>query len=112
MHDPSDLDLAIRGSDGKVQLWLRAQPGASRSRVVGMHGERLKIALQAPPVDGKANDELIRYLADLLEVPRSRLELVSGTASRDKRVDIAAPRAVVVSALLRAMTGSLNLHRA
>ncbi len=110
MQAPADLDIAVRGKDGAVQLWLRVQPGASRSRMVGMHGERLKVALQAPPVDGKANDELIRYLAEMLDLPRARLQLASGASSRDKRVDVAAPRAVVLAALQRTLADCLNLR--
>lgn len=110
MEAPFNLEIAVRGKDGAVQLWLRVQPGASRSRLVGMHGERLKVALQAPPVDGKANDELIRYLAEILDLPRARLELASGASSRDKRVDVAAAKAMVIAALQRNLAASLNLR--
>lgn len=98
-----DWYSAVRGGDERgvtaVQLWLRAQPGAAKSRLVGLHGERLKVALQAPPVDGKANDELLRLLAELFGVPRARLQLAAGQASRDKRVDVALPRPQVLAAL-------------
>ena len=98
-----DWQVAVRGGDERgaqpVQLWLRAQPGASKTRLVGLHGERLKVALQAPPVDGKANDELIRWLAEALHLPRAKLVLAAGQASRDKRVDVNLPRPQVLALL-------------
>jgi uncharacterized protein (TIGR00251 family) len=59
--------------------------------LAGTHGERLKIKVTAPPVDGKANDHLIRYLAGLFEVPCSRIDLLAGHSSRSKRVRIRQP---------------------
>lgn len=71
-----------------VTLRLHIQPGAKKTEVVGMHGEALKIRLAAPPVDGKANACLLAFLADQLGVARSAVSLVSGEASRAKRVRI------------------------
>jgi uncharacterized protein (TIGR00251 family) len=76
-------------SDGKgVILLLHIQPGAKKNEVVGRHGEALKIRLAAPPVDGKANEALIAYLAAKLGVGRTAVELVSGQTARAKRVRI------------------------
>jgi uncharacterized protein len=72
-----------------VRLRVHVQPRASRSEVVGLHGDALKIRLAAPPVDGAANEELIAFLAKQLKVPKSRIELVAGAASRAKTVAIA-----------------------
>ncbi len=69
-----------------VTLLLHCQPGAKVSRVVGEHGERLKISLHAPAVDNKANEVLIAWLSDRLSVPRKQIELLSGHTSRQKRV--------------------------
>ncbi len=69
-----------------VTLLLHCQPGAKVSRVVGEHGERLKISLNAPAVDNKANEVLIAWLSDRLSVPRKQIELLSGHTSRQKRV--------------------------
>jgi uncharacterized protein len=74
---------------GELVLALHAQPGARRTAVSGPYGERLKVALHAPPVDGKANDELLRYLAAELDLRRNQVRLLAGTASRDKSVAIA-----------------------
>ncbi len=69
-----------------VTLLLHCQPGAKVSRVVGEHGERLKISLHAPAVDNKANEVLITWLSDRLSVPRKQIELLSGHTNRQKRV--------------------------
>jgi len=75
-------------------LEIHLQPGARRSTVVGTHGGRLKIALRAPPIDGRANDELIGFLAERLQLPRAALQLVAGVASRTKRVAVACDAAL------------------
>ncbi|HEX8961721.1 MAG TPA: DUF167 domain-containing protein [Rhodocyclaceae bacterium] len=85
---PSDLPW-LRADGGGVILTLHIQPGAKRTESAGLHGEALKIRLAAPPVDGKANDALIAFLAKTLGVPKSNVELVSGQTSRAKRVRIA-----------------------
>ncbi len=64
------------------------QPRSSRTAVVGTHGDAIKIKLQAPPVDGAANDELIRFVAKALGVPRTSVRIVSGLTSRRKRLTI------------------------
>lgn len=66
-------------------LAVHAQPGARRAAVVGEHGGRLKIALTAPPLEGRANAALIKFLAERLGVPRATIELVAGETSREKR---------------------------
>ncbi len=71
-----------------VTLSIRIQPRASRNEIVQREGGGLKIRITAPPVDGAANEALIRFLADTLSVPRSQVELVSGHTSRDKVVRI------------------------
>lgn len=98
-----DLAVCIGGHDGAVQVWVRAQPGAKRSQISGLHGERLKVALAAPPVDGKANAELLRFFAQLLALPRAKVVLASGATSRDKRLDIDAARIFVEQRLEAAL---------
>lgn len=71
--------------DGAV-LSVRVQPRARRSGVAGVYGEALKVALRAPPVDGAANAALTAFLAELCGVPGRSVQIVSGQASRDKRV--------------------------
>jgi uncharacterized protein (TIGR00251 family) len=76
----------LRQSGGDVVVSLHVQPGAKRSEVAGCHGEALKIRLAAPPVDGKANDCLIEFVAGRLGIPRARVSLLAGRASREKRL--------------------------
>lgn len=78
----------LRVADGDVVLSLHIQPGAKKTEVAGPHGEALKIRLAAPPVDGKANDCLIAYLANRLGVPKARVVLEAGISSRSKRVRV------------------------
>ena len=72
-------------------LTLHVQPGAKKTEVAGLYGDALKIRLAAPPVDGKANAELLRYLADAFAVPLRNVSLVRGQTSRQKVVRIEAP---------------------
>ncbi len=67
---------------------VRIQPRASRNGVVLMEGGGFKIRLTAPPVDGAANEALIRFLADILSLPKSQVEIVTGHTSREKIVRI------------------------
>jgi len=75
------------GPDG-VTLAVRAQPGARKTAIVGLYGEgsaaQLKIAVRAPPVEGRANAALIAFLADVFSLPRNAVEVVSGELSRSK----------------------------
>ena len=74
-----------------VVLTLHVQPGAKRSEFAGTHGEALKIKLAAPAVEGKANAELVRFLADAFGVPQRRVVIVRGETSRAKVVRVIAP---------------------
>ena len=65
---------------------FQVQPRAKRTEVVGWHDDAIKIRLRAPPVDGAANDELVRFLAKQTGVPRSAIAIVSGRTSRKKRI--------------------------
>ena len=69
-----------------ILLSVYAQPRASRTGISGLHDGRVKVALRAPPVDGKANAELVRYLADQLGIPKSHVVLMAGASGRRKRV--------------------------
>lgn len=74
--------------DACVFVNLYVQPGAKVSQVCGMHGERLKLKISSPPVDGKANQEVIEFFANLLKLPKREIALDSGDKSRNKRVKI------------------------
>ena len=84
-----------RDEGDALVLMFHAQPGAKRTEVAGLHGEgpdaRLKVRLAAPPVEGKANAELLRFLAGAFAVPLRAVTLVHGETSRQKTVRIARP---------------------
>ncbi len=71
-----------------VRLSVRVQPRASRSEVVGEHDGALKVRLAAPPVEGEANRELVRFLGKLLGVAPSRVSVVGGATGKSKVVEI------------------------
>lgn len=69
-------------------LDLHVQPGARRSASAGLYGARLKVAIASPPVEGRANDALLRWLAVLCDCRRSQLSLVAGASSRAKTIRV------------------------
>lgn len=79
---------ARRVPDGWL-LSVHARPGAKRTEVAGLHGEALKLRVAAPPLDGRANDELAAFVAEALGVPKGKVRVVKGGASRRKTVLVA-----------------------
>ncbi|MBM4345504.1 MAG: DUF167 domain-containing protein [Deltaproteobacteria bacterium] len=96
----------LGGQDGAVQIRVHAQPGARKTRAVGEHGGRLKVALHAPPVDGKANAELLRWLAQTCGLPNNRAALLHGATARDKVVILRADLATVTAAVQAALAAA------
>ena len=84
---PSGVPWA-RWDGTRLRLRIHAQPGAHATRITGVHGERLRIALKAPPVDGRANGELVRFVSQALGLRRAQVELVAGASSREKMLAI------------------------
>jgi len=85
------MDLNLTQRSGSIWLSIRVQPRASRTEIVGVIAETgaLKIRLKAPPVDGAANRELLKFLGrKVLRIPPSRLEIVRGKTGRDKVISI------------------------
>ncbi|GAB3244129.1 DUF167 domain-containing protein [Chitinimonas naiadis] len=74
------------GDDWVLSLYL--QPGAKRTEAAGLHDGELKLRLNAPPVEGKANKALITWLADWFDVPRNQVVLEKGELSRHKRIRV------------------------
>jgi uncharacterized protein len=82
------LPVWLQTTTDGVIVSVHAQPGAKRPEVAGVHGDALKIRIAAAPVEGKANDALMAYLAGKLGVPRKSVMLVSGETARRKRLHI------------------------
>jgi uncharacterized protein (TIGR00251 family) len=93
--DPLRVD--VRGT--VVRVSVHVQPRASRSEIIGQHGAALKVRLQAPPVDGAANEALVQLLSDSLGVSRRSVRVVSGAASRTKTVEVVGTTEAAVRAL-------------
>jgi uncharacterized protein (TIGR00251 family) len=71
-----------------ARIAVKVHPRARRTVITGRFGEAWKLDLAAPPVDGKANEECVRFFADLARVPRSRVRIVSGATARMKVVEV------------------------
>jgi hypothetical protein len=91
--------VTVHARERGVRFQVRLQPRASRDEIVGVANGALRVRLHAPPVDGAANDALVRFLADRLEVSRSAVRIVAGTTSRTKTIEVEGVTARHVAAL-------------
>ena len=80
--------VTVEARDGGVRFSVRVQPRASRTEIAGVQQGAIKVRLQAPPVDGAANEALVEFLADVFDVPRRMIRIVSGDTSRSKVVEV------------------------
>lgn len=98
-------ELCIEPSDDGtiIKVWL--VPGASRERIIGLHGDALKVAVTAPAEKGRANRHMVRVLAKALQTSASSILLVSGASSRDKRMLI---RGFAVAELKRLLAAKMQ----
>jgi len=76
----------LREEKDILSLALHIQPKASKNRIIGLHGENLKLTVTAPPTDGKANKAVIKFLADFFAIPKTGVTIKSGLQSRKKRI--------------------------
>jgi len=93
------MDFIRQAGDG-VSVRIKLVPRASADRVDGLHGDALKIRLKAPPVDGRANQALLRFLAEKLEIPAASMAITSGQTGRNKTIRISGMHAGEVRARL------------
>ncbi|MCG7499022.1 DUF167 family protein YggU [Vibrio sp. Of7-15] len=82
---------AVKKDQGDLILRLYIQPKASRDKIVGLHGDEIKIAITAPPVNGKANSHLSKYLAKQFKVAKGQIIIEKGELGRHKQVRIIQP---------------------
>lgn len=85
---------AVSWQQGDLLLNVYLQPRASRDQIVGLYGNELKVAITAPPIDGKANAHLSQFLAKIFKVPKSNIYLVKGELGRHKQIRIIAPKII------------------
>lgn len=91
--------ITVDVREGAVRFHVRVVPRASRTEIAGLHAGALKIRLQAPPVDGAANEALVDFLASALHVARGAVRIVRGGSSRSKVVEIHGVEAGAVTQL-------------
>lgn len=87
------MSAVVSSQDGLV-LRLYIQPKASRDAIIGLHGDEVKVAITAPPVDGQANAHLVKYLAKQFRVAKSQVLLEKGELGRHKQVKILNPQQI------------------
>ena len=80
--------IPIKDSAGSVTFQVKVHPRAKKDALTGVHGDALKLALTAPPVEGRANNAVVEFFADLLRLPRSSVTIAAGQTSRNKVVRI------------------------
>ena len=95
-----DDACALRDVADGCTLSVRVHPGAKRNAIAGIYAGALKVSITAPATDGRANDALIAFIAERLEVPRARVSLIAGPTSRSKTLRITGKSAAEVQAAL------------
>jgi uncharacterized protein len=95
------LDLKVHSERGSVSFAVRVQPRASKNEVAGLINGALKIRLQAPAVEDRANEALCEFLAEILKRPKSAVRILAGDRSRTKRVEVLGVTGAQVEALLQ-----------
>src|SRR5690349_4688745 len=92
--------IPVTESSKGISFSIRIHPRARKNAITGVIGDALKLALTAPPVEGRANQAVIEFFAELFEIPRSSITITSGETSRNKKVRIAGlTRAAIVARL-------------
>ncbi|WP_313020145.1 DUF167 family protein YggU [Atlantibacter hermannii] len=93
---------AVEYAAEKLTLRLYIQPKASRDAIIGLHGDEVKIAITAPPVDGQANAHLVKFLAKQFRVTKSQVSIEKGETGRHKHIVITEPQLIppAIAALL------------
>jgi uncharacterized protein (TIGR00251 family) len=94
--------ISIRDTPPGATFAVKVHPRARKNAITGSLGDALKLALTAPPVEGKANQACVKFLADLLDVPRSSITIAAGETSRNKLIRVSGLTAAQVAERLRA----------
>jgi uncharacterized protein (TIGR00251 family) len=97
--------IPIHDTPAGATFQVRVHPRARKNAITGVVGDALKLALTAPPVEGRANDACIAFLAEFLNVPRSSVTIAAGASSRNKVIRVAGPKAATIEGKLRVVIG-------
>jgi uncharacterized protein (TIGR00251 family) len=106
MTPPAPLEIG-EDAAGRALVPLHVHPRSRRPGPAGLHGRALKLHLKSPPLDGRANAEAVGLLAEILGIPRNRIELVRGLTSRDKLAAVSGLSAEEVGKILAARLDEL-----
>ena len=90
---PEPVFYRWQGAD--LLLHILVQPKAAKDQVIGPHGGELKVRITAPPVDGAANQGLIKFFSKVFKVPKSHIAIVSGESSRHKCIRVQSPKCLL-----------------
>jgi uncharacterized protein (TIGR00251 family) len=93
------MESWIKNHPNGSVLLLHIQPGASRTELSGLHGDRIKVKIKAPPRDGEANSSLIEFFSELLKISKSKIFLIRGESSRQKDLLVELPMDKMVTLL-------------
>lgn len=96
------MALDIQEDEAGCTLKVHLQPRAHKEKIVGLHGDALKVTITAAPIEGQANDACIAFFARALKIPKAKVAIVSGLGSRDKRVRLTGVTRAQVEALVPA----------
>jgi uncharacterized protein len=99
--------VAVKDTPGGATFAVKVHPRARKNAVTGVVGDALKLSLTAPPLEGRANQAVIDFFADLFQIPRASVTIASGTTSRNKIVRITGLSRVAVEQRLMAILAEL-----
>jgi uncharacterized protein (TIGR00251 family) len=97
--------VAVKDTPAGATFSVKVHPRARKNAITGVVGDALKLALTAPPVEGRANQAVIEFFADLFEIPQSSVTIASGATSRNKIIRVAGLTKAAVAAILAARLG-------
>ena len=97
--------IPIHDTPAGATFQVKVHPRARKNAITGVVGDALKLALTAPPVEGRANEACVKFLAEFLNVPRSSVTIAAGESNRQKLIRIVGMRAAQVEDKLRAVLG-------
>ena len=99
--------IKLTARDNTITFGVRVQPRASQTAIVGELDGALKLRLAAPPVDGAANEELVRWLAKFFDVPRAAIEILSGATAKQKLIRVSGVQLAIAEQKLNAVLAKI-----
>jgi len=110
MGNIKESDINITKLDNGIKISIKVIPGSSKCEISGLIDNSLKIKLDVPPIEGKANEKCIKFLSKLLGIPKTSFEIVSGEKSKNKILFIKGEPDKIVSKIVNLVTDYSNIH--